>query len=233
MSLDSQGGPGESPVTVAYVGMLTGIRENFNTLRIGLSCETFELLISRVELIANSLDRLCGLLKELDLEVSVELVNHRARALVDARNFYFHRQQRPSTPTSRVVEVDVTNASDHVASRADELSRALEELDFRISRKISEAMQHDIVALVHTDVNDDGAQESRVSETSLALTRWAVKVLPAQERARYYEEFQSELFELAATQQSWWRQLQYAIRLLVRAAPLRYQSQLPARRSVQ
>jgi len=63
-------------------------------------------------------------------------------------------------------------------------------------------------------------------------SRWllgcAVRVLPAVERARYREEFEAELVELATRR----RQLRHAVRLVVGAVPLRFELRRSARERV-
>ena len=49
----------------------------------------------------------------------------------------------------------------------------------------------------------------------------ATWLLPAREQARYGEEYHSELHDLAAAGAGRRQQLGYAVRLLVRAVPLR------------
>jgi hypothetical protein len=49
----------------------------------------------------------------------------------------------------------------------------------------------------------------------------AIRMLPASDRARYCDEYRSELYELAAARASWWSQLLYALRLLDRTWVLR------------
>ncbi|HEX6074136.1 MAG TPA: hypothetical protein VFZ32_02605 [Micromonosporaceae bacterium] len=58
----------------------------------------------------------------------------------------------------------------------------------------------------------------------------AAKALPVAHRARYRDEYQSELYELAAAGASWWQQMRYAIRLLDRSWELRYELRKPAAR---
>jgi len=62
------------------------------------------------------------------------------------------------------------------------------------------------------------------------LAECAVRVLPAVERARYREEFEAELVELA--RESLRRQVGHGLRLVVRAVPLRLELRRPAREHV-
>jgi hypothetical protein len=68
----------------------------------------------------------------------------------------------------------------------------------------------------------------RPRRSSRWLAGCAVRVLPAKGRARYREEFEAELLELAQGR----RQLCHAIRLLLRAVPLRLELRRPARERV-
>jgi hypothetical protein len=56
----------------------------------------------------------------------------------------------------------------------------------------------------------------------------AARVLPAAHRARYCDEYRSELHDLAADRASWWQQVMYAVRLLDRSWELRYELRRPA-----
>ena len=69
----------------------------------------------------------------------------------------------------------------------------------------------------------DRAKSSRRMPTWLAGC--AARVLPAPSRARYREEFEAELSEVGRG----WRQGVHGLRVLVRAVPLRWELQRPAR----
>lgn len=69
------------------------------------------------------------------------------------------------------------------------------------------------------------ATETRPARGAGRIAQTAVRVLPALDRARYSDEFRSELYELAAAGTSWWGQLLYAIRLLDRVWVLRAELQ--------
>jgi hypothetical protein len=58
-----------------------------------------------------------------------------------------------------------------------------------------------------------------VGWVALRLTGWSVRLLPVQDRPRYREEFESELFDLR--KQSRWTQLRYGVRVLARSVALR------------
>ena len=97
------------------------------------------------------------------------------------------------------------------------------------------ARQRDLMpvvdALIEPDQKERGvAPEARSREKAQArqptlsgcrLSAVAAWLLPAGERARYGEEYRSELHDLAAAGAGRRQQLGYAIRLLVRAMPLR------------
>lgn len=64
-------------------------------------------------------------------------------------------------------------------------------------------------------------RQNRPPRAARHLARVATRVLPSAHRHRYEEEYQSELYELAAAGASWRAQLMYAIRLVDRAWVLR------------
>jgi hypothetical protein len=64
--------------------------------------------------------------------------------------------------------------------------------------------------------------------SAVRLTRISARILPAGERARYDEEWQAELYELAFTGASRWAQLIYALRVLNEAWVLRAELKAPA-----
>jgi hypothetical protein len=65
------------------------------------------------------------------------------------------------------------------------------------------------------------AQARRVAPPARRLAAVATWLLSTRERARYGEEYRSELHELAASGAGRCQQLGYAVRLLMRAVPLR------------
>jgi DNA-binding CsgD family transcriptional regulator len=97
------------------------------------------------------------------------------------------------------------------------------------------ARRHDLMPAVDQLIEPDQkersvAPEARSREKAQArqptlsgcrLSAVAAWLLPAGERARYGEEYRSELHELATAGAGRRQQLGYAVRLLVRAAPLR------------
>jgi hypothetical protein len=64
--------------------------------------------------------------------------------------------------------------------------------------------------------------------SAVRLTRISARILPAGERARYDEEWQAELYELAFAGASRWAQLIYALRVLNEAWVLRAELKAPA-----
>jgi hypothetical protein len=60
----------------------------------------------------------------------------------------------------------------------------------------------------------------------------AARVLPASHRARYREEYHSELHDLATVGGSRWRQLVHALRLMGRAWELRAELTAPTAKRV-
>jgi hypothetical protein len=73
-------------------------------------------------------------------------------------------------------------------------------------------------------------EASRVVPAAGRLAAAAARLLPAQERARYAEEFRSELWEIAHAGGRRWAQLAYAARQLVAARRLRAELRVPRRR---
>lgn len=69
----------------------------------------------------------------------------------------------------------------------------------------------------------------RVAPSACRLAAAAAWLLPARDQARYSEEWRSELHDLAAAGAGRHRQLGYAVRLLVRAVPLRWAVLAPRR----
>jgi hypothetical protein len=63
---------------------------------------------------------------------------------------------------------------------------------------------------------------------AVRLTLVSVRVLPVTDQARYAEEWQADLYELAFTGASWWAQLVYALRILNDAWVLRAELKAPA-----
>lgn len=66
---------------------------------------------------------------------------------------------------------------------------------------------------------DRKAFDHNLSGTAKALSKVAVRALPADYRQRYADEYRSELFDLQ--QSSRWRQFAYALRLILRTPLLR------------
>ncbi|MGH3878198.1 MAG: hypothetical protein ACRDSK_14300 [Actinophytocola sp.] len=62
---------------------------------------------------------------------------------------------------------------------------------------------------------------SPVRLVSVRLVSAAARIIPVAERARYREEFEAELVELAGAGRL--RRLRHAVRVLVRAVPLRWE----------
>jgi hypothetical protein len=91
-----------------------------------------------------------------------------------------------------------------------------------------------IIAAVPTEADveepcvEGGVQ--RVGRCVTWLVGCAAHLLPAADQARYREEFEAELLELA--QGAGLRQLSHAVRLLVRALPLRWELRRPAKERV-
>lgn len=68
-----------------------------------------------------------------------------------------------------------------------------------------------------------------VSGTASRVAAWSTRILPCVDRARYREEFQGELYELAETGAARRAQLWYTLRLLTRAWQLRVEVKKAAR----
>jgi hypothetical protein len=70
----------------------------------------------------------------------------------------------------------------------------------------------------------------RVAAPAGMMAAAAARVLPARDRARYAEEYRSELWELASSGDPFRRQLAYALRLLRSAILLRSELHVPRKR---
>ena len=71
----------------------------------------------------------------------------------------------------------------------------------------------------------------RVASSAADLLAAATRLLPAADRGRYAEEYQSELLDLAQCGAGRLRQLGYALRQLLRALPMSRVLRSPRRRS--
>jgi hypothetical protein len=67
-------------------------------------------------------------------------------------------------------------------------------------------------------IADEAARSARFSGMAMSLVAGAARFLPAAERDRYREEFESELFDLTGGRRA---QIRYALRILGRAWSLR------------
>ena len=81
-------------------------------------------------------------------------------------------------------------------------------------------------------VNDRGQSKTRrITLPAASLLAAAVRLLPAADRARYADEYRSELWELAQSGNGRLRQLQYALRQLCSAPAMGVALRWPRRRS--
>ncbi|MBM7861582.1 Rho termination factor N-terminal domain-containing protein [Lentzea nigeriaca] len=71
-----------------------------------------------------------------------------------------------------------------------------------------------------------------IGRVASQMTGWATRLLPDDTRARYEEEFNSELYYLAADGISRWRQAVHAVRLLTRSIPLRMATKATGERAL-
>ncbi len=78
--------------------------------------------------------------------------------------------------------------------------------------------------------DEDTPQPAPLNPAARRLADIAARVLPAAHRARYRDEYRSELHDIAATGASWWQQVAYAVRLLDRSWELRYELRRSAAR---
>lgn len=109
-------------------------------------------------------------------------------------------------------------ARDLARARPDGRPRAREELAAMVEQAHRRVVE--LRALLFFRAGGAGRSRSRtglaVSGTAVRLVTWAVRALPAEDHARYAEEFQRELWELAATGAGRGQQFRYAVRQLVR-----------------
>lgn len=110
-------------------------------------------------------------------------------------------------------------ARDLVRVRADGRPRAREEQAAMVERAHRRVVE--LRALLFFKSAGTGRSRRRtglmVSGTAVRLVTWAVRALPAEDHARYTEEFQRDLWELAAAGAGRAPQLRYAVRQLIHA----------------
>lgn len=108
-------------------------------------------------------------------------------------------------------------ARDLARVRTDGRPRAREELARRVEQAHRRVVE--LRALLFFKPAATGRMRGReglmVSGTAVRLMTWAVRALPEKNHARYAEEFQRELWELAATGAGRGQQFRYAVRQLI------------------
>jgi len=188
----------------------------------------------------DALDRALG--RAFDLDFDRDLVRYRAHVLA-------HNLGRACVRASdldrdlRNTLADVFNLSyafdlDFDRDRALRFDRDLvRELD--VARDLACAIQLDLASAVRANSArvpaGDVAVKPSAAPGGLAvlagqLAAAAVRLLPAGDRRRYLEEFQSELADLALARGNRRAQLAYAVRLLISAWRLRAELRSPRRR---
>ncbi|GLW29095.1 hypothetical protein [Actinoplanes regularis] len=165
----------------------------------------------------------------LDLETDISLAL--ARTLTRTRNHdwaqaHAHalakiRARRPDliSHLSRARNLALAVAADADSDLAQERARALAGALKRAYRTAEETNEQGAgVALRQRRAT---LRRPVPSSGAVRLVRGAARVLPAEHRYRYREEFESELYELTVAGASRWAQLAYGVRLLDRAWVLR------------
>jgi len=99
----------------------------------------------------------------------------------------------------------------------------------RDRRLDSEHSQGDSIESAPLAAINSTVEQERPARSAECLLAVTVLVLPAQDRARWREEFTSELYDLAADTPRW-RQVAYVLRLFNRAWELRAAVRAPVRR---
>ncbi len=105
------------------------------------------------------------------------------------------------------------------------------DLDFARApaRALALALAHDL-SLARTAGDRGQHGPGRVAPSAERLLDAAARLLPAADRARYAEEYRSELREIAHSGRSRRRQLRYASRQLASSVPLHAELLTPRRR---
>ena len=175
------------------------------------------------------LDGDCDLSRVLDLEHVIDPVSDRDRDL--------------DLPNALDRTRDLVSAFDRARAGISTLLNDLSRVSIR-ARDLAVVRQRDdestrVINLVR-DLNLDGNRDSdlagtvqeqdregRVAPSAGRLLTAAAKLLPAADRARYAEEYRSELWEIAHAGQPRRRQLHYASRQLVSSWRLRAELRVP------
>jgi hypothetical protein len=185
---------------------------------------------------ARVIDQALGLARTRDRNLGLARAHDRARDVIQylGRGPDLNLARGPDRALARAVEDARTHASALASDwdltsahdRALALARALDcALDCARNLDRTRLEQADHSQVDHgedTTLHSEGS-EPDVTRVSRRLTAWAVYVLPAADQAHYRELFASELYDLALAGCSWRAQLAYAVHVLVRAVPLRWE----------
>ena len=75
------------------------------------------------------------------------------------------------------------------------------------------AIQHDLGLVVLDGDNSAGGSPTQGGSPARRILQWATALLPPTARARYWEELNAELYELARSGTSRWSQVAYSMRM--------------------
>ena len=166
----------------------------------------------RLELVADWAPR-----QAIDIEIAGDLDRALTRSLDLADDF--HRLYK--------LAVRGRNVDPHLADRTAAVHAITRDLDRAraYGRDLSLGRGFDPVAALRVlsqllEKIESAADAATPTTLAAGLVRRATRLLPAEHRGRYSEEFRSELLELAG-RVGRWRQAGYALRVLARTLPLR------------
>jgi hypothetical protein len=173
-------------------------------------------------------------LSGLDLELALELVDHLDLAQGLAHGIALDLNQGLTVNLDRVHGLASALDRAHGSASPLDIDRALYVThglasDLDRARGSADDLLHAVQEAGRKEVVPLHARSQGLALSACRLATLATRLLPAGNRARYGEEYRSELHDLAAEGAKRPQQLGYAVRLLVRAAPLRVAVLAPRR----
>jgi hypothetical protein len=151
-----------------------------------------------------------------------------ARALLDALDNAHALSSAISFPTVVDLAADPALELSPVLALASDLGRDL----IDACADVDEVVRFLDRTIAGGAVTQNQCGPGRVASSAADLLAAATRLLPAADRGRYAEEYQSELWDLAQCGAGRLRQLGYALRQLLRALPMGRVLRSPRRRSV-
>lgn len=128
---------------------------------------------------------------------------------------------------------DIDRVLDGVRVRDRELllaREAVRKLIARVGERRRRVAELRAKLMAEPEIIDQGRMGREMARSAVRVAAWAVRFLPPGARARYDEEFQAELYDLAAAGAARRHQLWYAVRLLAGVPKLRGALKLSASR---